>query len=320
MSHPNAWLISENAAGMIHQTQGLANAMGLTFEQISLSLPWPWSMLPNGLYPFPRLAVRNIHAIDPKHCPPILITCGKRSVYASLALKSQLGNKLTTIHIQNPNIDPKHFDYVVAPEHDHITGPNVYTTHYAINHITPALLCQAAADFPHRFDQQQRPLIMVVLGGSNRHFHFDASAISTMNHTINQVCSAMHANAIVLFSRRTPPAIKALCQSNFQDHPLVKIWDEKSANPYLALLHACDYVFLTCDSFSMISEALSAKKSTHVFRLTPKKRHSRLNNSIGNLITNQIIAPLQYPLLTCTPPQASETDQIAKKLRNAMSQ
>lgn len=319
MTKHQAWIISENAAGMYNQAVGLANAMRLSYQKIYIRLRKPWDYFPSGFYPLPQFAIHNLQDMLPSQCPKIVITSGKRSVYASLMLKSKLGKKVTTIHIQDPKINPKHFDFVIAPQHDSIQGSNVYKTQFAVNHINASLLSEAAAEFPDDFSTYQRPLIMVVLGGTNRHFHFDNDSISHMNNQIEDVCQSMNANAIVLFSRRTPPSIKNLCFNSFNSDPLITVWDESKPNPYLALLSRCDYVFLTCDSYSMISEALSAQKKTYIYKLPPKKAKSRLQSFIQNSLNKNLISTIQYPLPHYEQNPCSETQKIANALLSKLS-
>ena len=314
MTKHQAWIITENAAGMYNQAKGLAEAMQLPYQQIYTTLRKPWDYFPSGFYPLPQLAIRNLETMLPSQCPKIVITSGKRSVYASLMLKSKLGKNVTTIHIQDPKISPEHFDFVIAPQHDPIQGSNVYKTQFAVNHINQSLITHAASEFPDDFSSYQRPLIMVVLGGTNRHFHFDNDSISQMNNQIKNVCHSMNANAIVLFSRRTPSAIKKLCVSSFSSDPLITVWDESKPNPYLALLNRCDYVFLTCDSYSMISEAASAQKRTYIYRLPSKKSNSRLQSFIQNSLDQNLISTIQYPLPDLPQTHYSETDKIAQIL------
>ncbi len=55
------------------------------------------------------------------------------------------------IHIQDPQAPARHFDLVVAMEHDKITGDNVIKTHFALHSITPEKLAGAAETFAPRF-------------------------------------------------------------------------------------------------------------------------------------------------------------------------
>ena len=111
-----AWCVTEDLVGCKHQVQGLAKAMQLEYCQKLVRVHRPWHYCPTGFYPFPHLALKNLDALDPNKCPRYVITCGKKSVYASLYLKKQLGDRVTTIHIQDPKISSASFDFIVAPE------------------------------------------------------------------------------------------------------------------------------------------------------------------------------------------------------------
>lgn len=309
-----AWCITDGAAGCISQVNGLASAMGLSFENKKISLRFPWNYCPSGFYPAFDYALKDLRSLDIRSCPKYVLTSGKRSVYASLYLKSRLGNEITTIHIQDPKINSRYFDFVVAPEHDAISGNNVIKTQFAINHITPEILNSAAQDQQHLFDHIRRPLILVVLGGSNRHFHFSEHDIDCMNKIIDNVTEKLSAHAVMLFSRRTPPTIEHLCRHHFSSSKNVTVWKDSSVNPYLSLLAISDYVFLTCDSASMISEAITAQKPTYIYQLPLKKSASRLQTFIDILLTQKTIALLSDPLPICRPVTISETKKVAQRI------
>jgi len=55
------------------------------------------------------------------------IGCGRQAIAPLLFLKANHANKVMTVYVQDPRIDPLHFDLVIAPTHDGLTGPNVQT-------------------------------------------------------------------------------------------------------------------------------------------------------------------------------------------------
>ena len=309
-----AWCITDGAAGCISQVVGLANAMALEYSLKTVKIRNPWHYFPSGFYPLPGLALSNALTFQPQTCPRYVISSGKRSVYASRYLKSVLGKKVTTIHIQDPKISSKYFDYVIAPAHDAITGENVIKTQYTINHITDALLNNAVQSCKHDFQQYRKPLILTVLGGSNKHFAFDPASIQSMLAQIDTLTNNLQAQTMILFSRRTPAAIQALCKDYCRDKKTLLVWQDEHENPYLALLKLADKVILTCDSASMISEAITAKKQTYVYQLPLKKKHSRLQGFIDNLITHQTIGKLSVPLTDCITLDTREVTCIARRI------
>ena len=130
-----AWCVTDGVIGNISQVKGLANAMKLNYQLKTVELRFPWKYLPPGYLLNIDSAIKNIDDFKDDIKPDYIITCGRKSVYLSLLFKSKLKNKVKTIHIQDPKINPKLFDHVIAPEHDSISGKNVIKSELAINHI-----------------------------------------------------------------------------------------------------------------------------------------------------------------------------------------
>ena len=65
----------------------------------------------------------------------IIISCGRKSVIPSIALK-KYKDKIFTIHIQDPKVSIDKFDLIVCPEHDGLKGDNVIRTIGAIHYLT----------------------------------------------------------------------------------------------------------------------------------------------------------------------------------------
>ena len=72
-------------------------------------------------------------------------------------------------------MDPRRFDLIVVNRHDGLTGPNVVVTRTALHRVTPERLAAAAGEWRERFAAYQRPLVAVLLGGSNGRFRLDAA-------------------------------------------------------------------------------------------------------------------------------------------------
>ena len=136
-----AWCLTDGSDGMISQVRGLAEALNVNYELKVVKLNFPWNKLPVNFLPLSNMMFKNLgdFNLDSK-VPDILISCGKRSIYASLFIKKKSIKRIFSVHIQNPKINTNNFDIVVAPSHDNMVGHNVITTDLAINHITPKLL------------------------------------------------------------------------------------------------------------------------------------------------------------------------------------
>ena len=127
-----ALLLTQGMHGMVSQVEGLAKALGLNYKHQTIKLKPLWNFLPPKLTPIIENIVEEKFVCDSK----VIISCGRKSVIPSIALKKRFGKEIFTIHVQDPKVSFKHFDLVVSPEHDNIKGDNVLTTKGAIHYLT----------------------------------------------------------------------------------------------------------------------------------------------------------------------------------------
>ena len=250
-----AWCLTDGSAGMISQVKGLADALNLNFEQKTIDLKFPWNKLPVGILPPSKIIFNNYRQISlESNIPPdIIISCGKRSIYASLHLKKSLKNKVFSIHIQNPKINPAHFDLVVAPAHDDLEGKNVLQTDLALNHINKNLLNKEAELYATQFSKIEKPICAIFLGGQNRNYRFDISVVKVLADQVDRIIKNNDIQLYILFSRRTDQFIIEYLKERFLDQNI--IWNGEG-NPYLALMKFSKYLICTSDSVSIISESI----------------------------------------------------------------
>ena len=73
--------------------------------------------------------------------PDIIISCGRKSVFLSIFLKKKY-KKIINIHIQNPKVNFKYFNFIVPPLHDNINGKNVIESNGALHRFNKKILTQ----------------------------------------------------------------------------------------------------------------------------------------------------------------------------------
>ena len=111
--------ISEGAAGMRSQIEGLANLISNSYINFDLKIKSIFKNLPIELIPTSRFAYENLSSLKIEK-NTIVISCGKKSVKASVYLKRKYKDLIFNIHIQNPKINHKFFDLIVCPEHGNL--------------------------------------------------------------------------------------------------------------------------------------------------------------------------------------------------------
>jgi len=264
MSLP-ALVISEDYAGLRNQALGLAEAAGLVpaWRRVAPGVPWRW--LPAEWWPGAAWAGLNG---APERSPDLVIGCGGVAAAMGAVLRRR-GSRV--IHIQHPRMDPRRFDLVIVTVHDRLAGENVIVTRTALHRVTPERLAEEAAIWAPRFAHLPRPLVAVLLGGSNGRFRLDAAA----GEALARACAAMmredRVGLVVTPSRRTDPAVVAAFAARVA--PLgAWLWDGAGENPYFGLLACADAVVATEDSVSMISEASATCAPVLVARLPGRSR------------------------------------------------
>ena len=183
------------------------------------------------------------------------------------------------VQVQHPRIDPARFDIVVVNRHDGLTGPNVIVTRTALHRATPARLAEAAAIWAPRLAHLPRPLVAVLVGGSNGRFRLDGNVAATLG---GQLASMMRDDRVGLAltpSRRTAPEARAALEAAVA--PLGGwVWDMTGDNPYFGLLALADAIIVTEDSVSMVSEAAATRAPVLLAGLPGRSRRIRLFNAL----------------------------------------
>jgi mitochondrial fission protein ELM1 len=154
---------------------------------------------------------------------------------------------------------------------DELTGPNVVVTRTALHRATPARLAEAAEAWRERLADVPRPLVSVLVGGSNGRFRLDAPVAAALGAQLAGMMQRDGVGVALTPSRRTDPAaIRALSAAV---EPLGGwVWDGEGDNPYFGLLALADAIVVTMDSVSMVSEAAATAAPVLVAALPGKSR------------------------------------------------
>jgi uncharacterized protein len=268
------WTVMEGVAGMESQCRGLAEALGLEPVVKRVFPRLPWLALPARWWPWPFKSLGSgSDRLEPPW-PDILISCGRKAVPLSLAIRRASHGRCFTVHVQDPRIASSEFDLVAVPRHDRVNGPNVVPTLGALHGVTPAKLAAAAEIFRERLAPLPRPLVAVLLGGPAGRYRFGPAEVSKIAARLSALVRQTGAGLCVTPSRRTGKANEALLRTLLEGLPAF-VWDGTGENPYLGFLALADYILVTADSVSMVSEACATGKPVYVIDLPGGSRRNR---------------------------------------------
>ena len=265
------WALTTGEIGMQSQALGLAEAVGgeITLKTVKAKAPWRW--LPGHCAPKRVRSVVNNPEDFSGPPPDLVISCGRRSVPAALALRKA---GALAVHIQSPGVPSQAFDLVVPPKHDGLTGPNVIPTKTAIHRITSERLRAAADEWRAHFMTALRPQVAVLIGGKSGAFEFSAADAQELAWKLAGL-SDSGAFLMITTSRRTGAENTQLLRVAL---PNAYFWTgpNDGPNPYFGLLGLADHIVATCDSASMVSEACSTGKPVHIIELSGGNKRFRV--------------------------------------------
>ena len=274
--HPQSlstWIITEGMAGTQNQCLGVAQALNVepVVKQIKLRGFWrflsPW-------VPYETGEMFDIPLTPP--WPDLLITSGRKAIAASRYVKKMSGGKTFTVHIQDPRISPKYFDLVAVPFHDPTRGENVVVTKGAPNRITPALLARARNDFAYIFAMMPAPHIAVLLGGNSKAHTMGVAAMEKLGAQLAGLAGSL----MITSSRRTTPEQRDAFLRGLGDKPHW-YWDGTGENPYVGMLAWADYILVTADSVSMLSDGATTGKPVYMIPMDGgSKRFDRFHDGM----------------------------------------
>ena len=262
-----ALLLTQGMHGMISQVEGLAKALGLSYKHQNIKLKPFWNLIPPQFTPISEDIIKQKFVCDSK----IIISCGRKSVIPSIALKKRFGKEIYNIHIQNPKVSFKHFDLIISPEHDGIKGENVLTTKGAIHYLTKKEIKENQNYLDIKKDK--RKLVAFIIGGPNKYYNFSDQTIHQLFTKIKILFTSDKYKIIVIPSYRTPENIIKKAYDTFNFNNIVIRNADKKA--YLSALALADISVVTCDSTSMISEAAITGKPVYIAMMKANKKNTR---------------------------------------------
>ncbi|MEO5962422.1 MAG: mitochondrial fission ELM1 family protein [Thermomonas sp.] len=311
--------LHDGRAGNARQALALARALDadagewpLTPSQLARWLAprtWPLLSAPFG---------REFRA-DCENPPELAIGCGRQAALATRLL-SAVGSKV--VQILDPRIDPRHWDVVVAPEHDGLRGDNVVTLLGSLHPVDDLWLAQARREFQALADLPT-PHTVLLVGGPSRHAALGDAEFQLLLQTLSTRTQADGGSFSVVASRRTPASWREAMDRIPSVLPGLR-WrgGDDGQNPYAGLLGHADRIVCTPDSVNMLSEA--AATLVPVFAWMPQLVSGRPRCFVDSLLErghlhalDALVQDRAMPTFNVEP--LRETARVAEAIRSRLN-
>ena len=220
-------------------------------------------------------------------------------------------NKIINIHVQNPKVSLKNFDFVVVPEHDSLTGANVISTKGAIHYLRNEELDKSINYLKPQIKKEK--IVTLIVGGPTKHYNYNNNIINEIFLKINRNFINNGFQLIFIPSMRTPKKIIDLAKNFFDKDQIIITKVDKKA--YLSSLKLSDYIIVTCDSTSMISESAITGKPIYVAQMPSIKENKRFEKFFELFKSLNIIKDLGYSIENWNYEKLNETDRISRYIK-----
>lgn len=314
MNPTRFWTLTDGHAGNRAQATALASALGCADAcdwTLETRLPWRW------LAPHPGIGAR--HAFGPRfgqalmQPPALAIGCGRQAALATRLL-GQRGAQV--VQILDPRLDPRHWDLVIAPQHDRLQGDNVITLVGSLNPVDDAWLAAARLRFAD-FAALPQPRTAILLGGPSAHARFDRSAFEVLASKLEVALARDGGSVLVTTSRRTPDNLIAALRHRYVETPGV-VWcgPADGDNPYAGLLAWADRIVVSPDSVNLVSEACATRVPVYVF--DPARVSGRPRRLLDGLLHSGRIRAMDTGLAMFDVQPLRETARVAALVRERL--
>ena len=308
------WAVSDGRAGIEAQVEALAQAVArLQPAKVILKrIGWKAGLgrLPWWLNPLPRLALCTDSPVAAPW-PDIWIAAGRATLPLSTRVRRWSGGRTFVVQTQDPRVPAAAFDLIVPPEHDGLTGANIFPIVGAPNRLTAERLAAEFAQFAARLDPLPRPRVAVIVGGTSRAFDLPADHAAAMARQIVSAVEAAGGSVLVSFTRRTPAAAQAAIAAGLGHLP-GWVWDGRGDNPYVAFLATADAILVTEDSTNLATDAAATGKP--VYRLAMVGSSAKFTRFHADLEARGIARRFAGRLETWRYPPLFEANRAAAEL------
>ena len=307
-------LLTEGMHGMISQVEGLAKALDIEFTHHKVELKSFWNLIPPKLTPISDVSFKELNSSD---CD-IIISCGRKSIIPSIYLKKNSQKKIYNIHVQDPKVNFDHFDFIVAPEHDGINGSNIINTKGAIHYLTETEIKDNSDYLKPFIKNDERKIFALILGGPNKYYDYSTKNMKRIFSILYNLNKTKNFQLVVIPSMRTPENTIQYAKEFFgENHTVIENIDKKA---YLSALGLSEYIIVTCDSSSMISEAALTGKPIYVANILPNRNDRRFQKFRNLFRELNITRNLGEPFENWSYQKLDETNRVAKIIKERIIQ
>jgi mitochondrial fission protein ELM1 len=266
-------------AGDNSQITALAEALGWPYEV--RHMVYRKTELITNLFAGPTLMGLIKEKSDPLEppWPELIISAGRRNEPLVRWIQQQAGgrDKVKLVHVGRPWAVHENFDLIVTtPQYRLPDKPNILHNETPLHRVTAERLATAAAEWGPRLAHLPRPYVALVLGGQAGPYNFDRENGALLGWQASRMAEELGGSLLVTSSARTPAKAMDALEATIRVPAHIYRWTKDATeNPYFGYLALADRIIVTCDSMSMLTEAIVTRRPVYIFDLLRGKGSHR---------------------------------------------
>jgi len=264
---PLVWVLKCHRDGDHAQSLALAEALGWPFQVKQMVFHWyellfvlaGWTTLA-GLN-------RRLSSAFEGPWPDVIILAGRMNEVPAKWVRKQSGGRTKIVEVGRSWCPIPELDCLVTtpqfrlPKYNHVLVNN-----FPLHRATPQRLAEEARRWAPSLADLPGPYVTLLVGGSSGPYVFSRRTAQRLGREASAFARARGATLLVSTSLRTGRGpMRALADSIDVPCRFYKFRPKDPDNPHLGFLALADWVIVTGDSLSMLTEACAAKRSVHIF-------------------------------------------------------
>ena len=262
-------ILSDRRAGHLNQSVAFARHMGAQYDIVDVIPKFRWSKAASIL--LENAGIRTERLFQPLSLVHETYDCvvgtGSLTYYMTKVVAKRLGAYAVAMML--PKGYRYDFDTIFAQSHDSPPKKqNIIEVPVNFAYVEPVGIYKA-----------RKKSVGIIIGGDNSIFRLSSPMLKMQFKKISDLYTGYE--IAVTTSPRTSPEIEALIHSYGFDYEV--LYSRNPLNPIPDFLDQCETVFITEDSTSMISEAVSYGKSNVAVLSQDGKRENKFSRLVDAL-------------------------------------
>lgn len=269
-----ALIISDGRIGHQSQSEAFCILKGLKYEIILVSYKSKILKLLSYILDFVGIYIQIFNYQKPKlKNYDLIISAGSTTYYANKFFAKKF--KAKNISMMYPKGFRDNFTIIFSTYHNQQKDKqSIIKLPVNINYLKKT-----------NYYQPKAKSIGFIIGGNNKSFTMDESVVDLINLIKNKF---KEYEFLITTSPRTPQKVQDALLHN--DFDFFVNYSQDQINPIYDFLKHCEFVFITQDSVSMISESVSnLNASVVVIPLKKKDKYNKFENFINTLENENLI-------------------------------